>query len=52
MISPVRATVKKGGGRVGVVGNGEVALKSLADEVSEEEHWKGSLDLFERFDLI
>ena len=49
---PGAAAVKKGGGRVGVVENGEAALKSLADEVSEEEHWKGSLDLFERFDLI
>ncbi len=49
---PGAIAVKKGGGRVGVVGNGEDALKSMADEVSEEEHWKGSLDLFERFDLI
>lgn len=44
--------VKRGGGKVGVVSNGGEDLKSLADEVSDQENWKGALDLFERFEIL
>jgi HAD superfamily hydrolase (TIGR01484 family) len=49
---PGAKAVKKGGGRVGVVSNGEEDLKKLADAVSPEETWKGALDLFEKFGIL
>ncbi len=49
---PGAKAVKEGGGKVGVVGNGENSLKQYADRISEKKYWKGALDLIGSFQLL
>jgi len=48
---PGAETVKEGGGKVYVVGNGVEPLKEMADYVAENTYWEGALEILNAIDF-